>query len=61
MIKVQYVADHKEWENPPEKCDACGKSITDDNSAVMVTFEYDSVWNDIVLCSSCRRELYEKI
>lgn len=62
MITVQYIADHTEWSNPPTFCSACGKSVKDDNSAVLVTLEHTGgVWADIVLCDDCRRELFEKI
>ena len=64
MIKVQYMADrniHIGWIYFPSSCNACGKSIDGDKTSVVVSFEHDSVWNDIVLCGSCRRELYEKI
>ena len=64
MIKVQYVADHHiqaGWIYYPSKCDACGKSIEGDKTSVVVSFAHDSVWNDIVLCSECRQELYKKI
>lgn len=62
MIKVQYVADIAKTRSMfPWKCNACGISVKDNKTSIRIRFEYDSVWNDIVLCGECRRELYEKI
>ena len=60
MIKIQYVSDL-----PIKrlcKCDACGKSLEHDAKGVHVEFVSNDIYlKQILLCSKCRTELYERI